>query len=256
VQLLHSSLTGDSYVAHSIFEISPKDERRLLAQCKFSSVSKWALNCFLEGYEAQKNVAATDFYLFISKTPDTASLWGHVFERMVLNHLDGMDAEHRFPMRGLTHPGPTTWTYRGHIPRSDFLQKLDFVNELTISVRGDRPLHLVPSIRNFPAVDSIVYDPNEVLTCIQITVSRQHRILVSGLQRIQRWLKRGTSLGHLRPSKRRPWRFIFIVPSADEASFELQPLKGDTDLGEWDGKVHQYVLGLDVIRNQRTIVRR
>jgi len=35
------------------------------------------------------------------------------------------------------------------------------------------------------------------------------------------------------------------VPSADEASFELQPLKGDTDLGEWDGKVHQYVLGWD-----------
>src|SRR5260221_12912618 len=41
VQLLHSSRTGDSSVSHSIFEISPKDELRLLTECKFSYVSEW-----------------------------------------------------------------------------------------------------------------------------------------------------------------------------------------------------------------------
>jgi len=252
VQLLYSTLTGDSNVSHSIFEISPKYESRLLAQCKFGSVSRWALKCFLEGYEAQQATAAAD-YRYISKMPETASLWGHVFEGLVLNYLDGIDAEHEFPIRGLTIQGPATWTYRGPIPRSDFLQKSDFVEEITNSVRNESPLHLVPSIRNFPAVDSIVYDPNEVLTCIQITVSRQHPIHVSGLGRIQGWLERGTRLADLRPSEDRPWRFIFIVPSVDEASFELQQLKGDSARGEWAGKVHQYVLGLDLVNNQSSV---
>jgi len=33
---------------------------------------------------------------------DAASLWGHVFKRLVFNHLVGIDAEHEFPMRGLS----------------------------------------------------------------------------------------------------------------------------------------------------------
>src|SRR5260221_2009650 len=39
VKLLHSTRTGDCDVSHSIFEISPEDESRLLARCKFGSVS-------------------------------------------------------------------------------------------------------------------------------------------------------------------------------------------------------------------------
>src|SRR5260221_12360883 len=51
VQLLNSSRRGDSSVSHSIFEISPTDKSRLLAKCKFSRVSRWALDCFLKSYE-------------------------------------------------------------------------------------------------------------------------------------------------------------------------------------------------------------
>jgi len=251
VQVLYSSRRGDDSVSHSIFEISPKDKSRLLAQCKFSYVSKWALDCFLEAYETRQAAAAADFYRYISRIPEAASLWGHVFERLVLNHLVGIDAEHPFPMRGLSESirGQTTWTFRGRIPCFNFLQKEDFIGAITNAVQNENPLHLLPLNPNFAAVDSIVYDPNEVLTCIQITVSSQHPIRVLGLQNIQSWLEPGnTLLAGLRPSKHSPWRLIFIVPSRGEASFELQKLVGDTALGEWAGKVHQYVLELDVFR--------
>jgi len=53
-----------------------------------------------------------------------------------------------------------TWAYRARIRRFTFLHDLDF-DEIT-----------VPSARNLPAVGSILYDPNEVLTCIQTTIHR------------------------------------------------------------------------------------
>jgi len=93
----------------------------------------------------------------------------------------------------------------------------------------------------------IIYDPDEVFTCIQITVSRDHNVLVSGLQHIQSLFKRGTPLEGLSPSENRPWRLVFIVPPSDEAYFKSQRFKSDAPLNEWAGKVHQYVLGLDVM---------
>ena len=262
VKVLYSSQTGDNQVSHSIFEL------RIFSKCKFGYVSRWAFDCFLEAYEAQQAATATDFYRYISGIPDAALLWGHVFKRMVFRHLAEIDVEHKFLMRGLSEPilGKTTWTFRGPIPRFNFRQKEDFIGAITNAVQKKIPLHLGPlaRARNFVAVDSIVYDPNEVLTCIQITVSGQHDIRVSGLQRIQSWLEPDTPLEHLhpptssclRPSKEasnsntenRPWRLIFIVPSDHEASFRLQTLEGDTDWGKWAGKVHQYVLGLDVFK--------
>jgi hypothetical protein len=53
----------------------------------------------------------------------------------------------------------------------------------------------------------------------------EYHILVSGLWRIQSWLKRGLRVSALQND--RPWRFIFLVPS-DDVSFELQRLEGDT----------------------------
>ena len=174
-------------------------------------------------------------------------LWGLVFKRRVSNCLDRIGAAGRnFPIRELTSPEEMTWSYRGPTPRSNFLQKSDFIDEITKAIQRNEPLHLIPSAPNFTAVDSILYAPTEVLTCIQTTVSRKHSICVSGLQRIQSWLEHGTPLAALRPSTNRPWRFIFIVPSGEASTFELQKLEGDTK-DEWAGKVHQYVLELDVL---------
>ena len=127
------------------------------------------------------------------------------------------------------------------------------IDGITKAVQDKNPLLLVHSAFYFPAVYSILYDPNESLTCIQITTRRKHHILLSGLRLIQSWLERDMRLAGLLPSKERPWRFIFIVPP-DQASFDLQPLGGDIAQGEWSGNVQQYVLGLYVFgRDTSTI---
>ena len=243
--LLRSARTGD-FDVHAIFEISPKTESRLLAQCEFGAVSRWALDQLLNEYETRRADAVADFYHYISGASETAPIRGHVFERQVLDYLDDIEDGRELQIHGLTSSGQMKWIYRACTPRFTFLQDLDFIDEITKAVQNEKPLHLVPLVHNFPAVTSIVYDPNEVLTCIQTTVGRNHPIDVSGLQRIQSWLKNDTPLAGLRPSKERPWRLIFIVPP-DEASFELQQLRGDTAEGEWAGKVHQYVLRLDAL---------
>ena len=247
-QLLHSYRKGDSDVSHSIFEISPTDESRLLSECKFGAVSRWALEVLLNAYEDRQADAAIVFYHTIQGS-HAASLRGHIFERQVLKYLHGINAEHKFPILGLASSEKTTWTYRGHITHYTFLQDLDFIEEIVQAVRNKKPLHLVPSARNFPTVDSILYDPNEGLTCIQITIGEEHPIRVSGLQRIQSWLKSNAQLAGLLPSPARPWRFIFIVPSDEirEKPFKLQRLGGDTAQGHWAGMVCQYVLELDVL---------
>jgi hypothetical protein len=245
-ELPHFPQEGDSDVSHSIVEISPQTESRFFSQCNVGAVSRWALDLFLKAFETQQADAVTAFYHYISGMSDAASLRGHLFERQVLNHLDGIKTEHNLPIRGLSSPEQMTWSYRGPIPCFNFLRDSDFIEEITKAVQNKKPLHLVPSALDFPAVGSIFYHPNEVLTCIQTTIRSEHSILVSGLQRIQSWIEPHTSLAGLHPSKERPWRFIFIVPS-DEASFELQQFRGDDAQGEWAGKVHQYVLGLDVV---------
>ena len=253
LRLLRSSRTDDSDVSHSIFKISPKNESRLLAQCEFGTVSRWALDHLLKAYETQQVDVVADFYRYISRASDTASLWGRVFERQVLNYLDGIQDKREFLIHGLTSSGDLTWNYHGPITRFTFLQELDFIDELTKAVRNNRSLHLVPLNRNFPAVDSIVYVPNEPLTCVQTTVRGEHPIVVPGLRRIQSWFKEDTLLAGLRPSNERPWRLIFIVPS-DEVTFELQQSRGDPTQGEWVGKVRQYVLRLDPFEKNRSSV--
>ena len=85
-----------------------------------------------------------------------------------------------------------------------FLQELDFIDKLTKAVQNNRSLHLVPLIHNFLAVDSIVYVPNEPLTCVQTTICGKHPIVVLGLQCIQCWLKEDAPLDGLCPLNERP----------------------------------------------------
>jgi hypothetical protein len=204
----------------------------------------------LERYKNRRADVAAEFYEDISRAPETASLWGHVFERLALSHLCDANPNLKFSRRRLASTEKVTWTYRRPLDRFNFRRESDFFNGITKAVRDQKLLHLVPISRNFMTVDSIIYDPNEALTCIQVTVRREHDILVKGLKRIQSWLK--GPLDNLRPSRTIPWRFIFIVPS-DTKTFESQRLIGDSSRGEWARKVHQYVLRLDV---EKDVLRR
>ena len=242
---MYASRNSDSDVFHSIFQISPTNKLRFLTQCEFGGVSRWALGLLLKAYEDREADATILFYRSISGIPDTASLRGRMFEMQVLQYLDGLGSE-EFKIRGLTSPVEMTWT-PGSTRRFDFLDGSEFTGKLTEAVQNGTRVHLVPSIPDFPAIDSILYNPDQGLTFIQITISEKHPIRVSGLKRIQRWLEKKTLLERFRPLKERPWRFLFIVDSG-EATFEPQELKGDSARGSWAGKVQQYVLGLDLFR--------
>jgi hypothetical protein len=53
------------------------------------AVSRQALDLLPKEYEIQQADVVAAFYDYVSGTSDAASLWGHVFERQVLNHLEG-----------------------------------------------------------------------------------------------------------------------------------------------------------------------
>jgi hypothetical protein len=233
-----------SNVSHKIFQNFPipTDTNRWLSECQIEAVSRWALDLLLRQHKAD---ATADFYYYISASvmSDTGSLRGQPFERQVLNHLRDIRTECTFSIRGLTDSNQMPWTYRG--PECITFEESTAFHKISEAVKYRKPLHLIPLARNFAAVDSIVFDPNEEgLTCIQTTINRKHPISVKGLQRIQACLKLDTSLEGLRPDGAKPWRVIFIVPSAMAPASTRQKLKGDTSRGEWAGKVEQYVLGM------------
>ncbi|KAH9985077.1 hypothetical protein BJV74DRAFT_718521, partial [Russula compacta] len=243
---------GGPKVSHTIIQISPSDPNPnpsadtgtllSLAGCKFEPVSRWALNFLLQQYDIRRAEELAHFYFMIS--PTKASFKGILFEAQVLKHLEGIKGERAFDIRPLTDSIDTKWTYRGPVRRFTFDNQFTAIKEITNAVQNNKPLLLVPSKIKFPATDSILYDPNDpnaVLTCIQITLNERHPLVVSGLQHIQTWFKRGTPLADLRPSKTRPWRFLFVVPSNMFLTFKLHNLKDDTPTGAWATKVHQYV---------------
>ena len=247
VQMLNASQTGDLTVSHSIFQIYPKDKSRNLAECKFNTVSKWAFKHFAEVYERHDAHEAISFYRQISTSPRAASLWSHVFEAKVLNHIDVCGCN--FGIRRLSPQGPGTvpWTCGGPIPRFTFLQGEDFVHGLTKAIEdGKDSLHLVPSVPNFKAVDSILYTRGDVLTLIQCTISEEHPIRVAGLTTLRNWLETDI-LKSLRPSKMMPWRFIFVVPPSQASNFKKQTLVGKEE-AHWASWVQQHVLGLNIFK--------
>ena len=259
LRVLLGTRSGDSDISDMIFQIFPSntdtDTGRLLSHSHFEPVSRWALNLLLRCYEACKPHATADFYYRLVWIPGAASLRGHLFERQVLDHLDGICAGHTFAIRGLTDPEQTqTWNYRGSTQHIAFQESAVF-KEISEAVQDLKPRHLVPLVCNFPGMDSILYDPDDpdaVITCIQITMNMDRVILVRGLQLLQRWFKLGSLLEGLRPTNAKPWRLLFVVPSHMERTFKSQMLKGDTPDNVWAGKVRQYVLGLE----EGTIFRR
>ena len=252
LQLLLDAQMGNSDISHTIFQFFPTDtdtdtdENRLLSRAQYEVVSRWALDLLLRHHEDVKAHATADLYYNLSGASGAASLRGHMFEWQVFNYLDEKCTGRTFPIRGLTD-SDQTWTYRGSIRRITFQESTVFT-EISEAVQNLKPRHLVPIVRNFPAMDSILYnpdDPDAVVTCIRITMNMDHAIVVKGLQLLQRWFKLDSPLQDLRPTHAKPWRLLFVVPSHMAGTFKSQKFKGDTRKNVWAGKVHQYVLGLE-----------
>ncbi|KAF5376092.1 hypothetical protein D9615_007752 [Tricholomella constricta] len=242
--LLHETYSTNG-IFHSIFELSPADELRILSDARVGAVSPWALDLLLSQYETRQVDATAEFYMSISSMPHAESLHGRVLERQVLKYFDSLQGPQDFIIRSLADSTISLWRYPGPAKRSNFRSQT-FSSSLEIAVKASTPLHLVPLNPNFHTVDSILYDPGAVLTCIQVTHRNEHPVAVSGLQEIQGWLKHKTLLAELRPSTSgKHWRLIFTVPSYNADQFKPQPLEGDSSSGQWAGKVDQYVLGIE-----------
>ncbi len=250
IRMLHSARNGDSDASYSIFQLSPRDESRFLSECHIDAVSTWALDELLkQSSKTLKADVAAALCRSISGAPGAATLQGHLFERQVLRYLGDIKTHQVLTMRRLADSESVTWTYRGPIPRFTF-QEPAVIAKIKNAVETKKPLRLVPSAPNFPAVNSIIYHPDDdVLTCIQITMNTDHPIAVRGLRRIQSWLKPNTPPENLSAEDTRKWRFVFIVPFDMASTFTSQKFedkKGNTDNREWAGKVDQLVFGVNV----------
>jgi hypothetical protein len=237
-------------LSHTVFQIYPTDESRRLDGCQCDVASQWIFDSLLNACETREANAAALLYRQLSTTSWAASFRGHLFERQVLKYLDGIQTEHVFTIRRLADSNEMTWTYDGGKTTRVIYHGPD---EIKTTVTAKQAAHLVPSATNFAAVDSIIYHPDDVLTLIQVTMNKsRHPIKVKGLRDIQRWFRKvGRYVGTagLLPTKKDPWRFVFIVPPDMVGDFDLQELDGDTKKGEWAGKMTQYVLlseGLEV----------
>jgi len=252
VQLLVGTELGGSDVSHRVFQIFPADEQRLFSACQFKPVSEWALDLLLKQLRSREADMTASFYRRISVIRGAESFRGVLFERQIFRYFSG-NVTGTFSIRRLADSNQLTWTYRGRVRRIDFREST-VLAEITKAVGKRRPLHLVPTTPNFPAVDSILYnprDPDAVLTCIQITMNPNHPIIVKGLETIQKWFNKKEVRGLL-PRTTKPWRCLFVVPSDMASTFELQELQGDTATCLWARKVNQCVLGL----KEQTIFRR
>jgi hypothetical protein len=242
--LFHQTLTQRG-ISHSVFQLSPEDAHRFLNKCHIEAVSKWALNLVLAWYESRKADAAAEFYENLAGLTNAASLRGRIFERQVLKYFDSIQVPRLFSIRSLKGSTTVQWTHPGSAERNTF-QSGSFTSSLVAAVNGQKPVHLVPADPNFPAIDSVIYDPANFLTHIQVTLNLEHQIVVEGLQRVQKWLPLNSNLAHLRPSVTagKHWCLLFVVPITLEPDFPHQNFKGDTGTQEWSKKVDQYVLGI------------
>ncbi|EDR09962.1 uncharacterized protein LACBIDRAFT_293780 [Laccaria bicolor S238N-H82] len=63
-------------ISHSIFQISPKDDRRMLSQVTTAAISPWALTTLLKIYEHRQADASFEFYNMIKDLPDEGTIRG------------------------------------------------------------------------------------------------------------------------------------------------------------------------------------
>jgi hypothetical protein len=231
-------------VSHSIFQIFPSNDLRLLSEAHIETVSAWALNRLLEQYEKKEADASFTLYQSLRYESRAGSLRGKMFERQVLKYLDKLKKPTPFKIRSLANGTITTWNYPGRAPRNTF-EPHSFTPSLTEAFRNGCSTHFVPLDSTFPSVDSVLFDPKEGLTGIQVTIQDTHPVAVKGLGRLLGWLNQSGPLATLRPTQASRWRLIFILPIDVAAGFQEQTFVGDTKTGAWKKKIDQYVLGLD-----------
>jgi hypothetical protein len=176
--------------------------------------------------------ALPNFYHSIMGMRSAATLRSNMMERQVSKYFGSLKGARTFEIRSLADSTTSDWTYPGPFNGAGF-QSSSFTSLLSSAFSSGHALHLVFLDLNFPPINSMLYDPSSsVLTGIQVIIRDKHPVAILDPH------------AHLRPSiSSNHRRVVFVIPEAAAASFEQQPLKGDSG-NEWARKVYQYLLGL------------
>lgn len=114
-----------------------------------------------------------------------------------------------------------------------------FPTRLQALIKGRRSGYLEPVLTTFSTFDFLVYQPDHLEFFLKITAGTEHLGDPAGFECVEQWLELKDPTSHLCPSETQPWRFIFVVPEENAASFVQQ------SFGKvWNSKVKQYVLRL------------
>jgi len=212
-KLLNNTVQGER-VPHCVFEVFPKDESRSWEEACVRPVSTYALEELLRYKSIQDANAAYNLYQQIKLMPDAGPLTGHIWERAVHAYFKLNDDERKFRLRGLGPTEDETLTF-GSVAFHQCGADHHFEARLGSSANSSAPCYLYPIQRTFEGLDAFALLPFQKCLrfyTLQMTIRANHPTHVSGLQRAQGWLKRGSSLEAHRPTKERPWPIVFVLP--------------------------------------------
>ncbi|KIM44988.1 hypothetical protein M413DRAFT_25378 [Hebeloma cylindrosporum] len=221
-----------------LFQIYTNDNRQS-ENCHIEQVSDWSFNRLLDKYEQWRTVnAGRDFFnVFRTQPRITTFVWERQFFRFI-------QSPRTFVLRSLDDPSECTtceWEFSGDAEHQTF-ESGSFPAGLQALIEDKTSGHLKPLSSAGPVSDALaVYQPSRLifLQFKRGNVESDDSRIVSGFERVQRWLKlECPHSSHLHPSESRPWMIISIVPEESAASFKQQ------SFGRvWNLQVKQYVLG-------------
>jgi hypothetical protein len=120
ISTIYAETYSSSGLSHSIFQLSPEDDMRLLGGARVGAVSMWALDLLLKKYESRQSDAAFNFYQSIKGMRTAATLRGKYDGETSIKDLDSLECPRTFEIRSLADSTISNWTYPGPIKRAPF----------------------------------------------------------------------------------------------------------------------------------------
>jgi hypothetical protein len=231
------SVQSGSRISPHLFQIYSTDDH-LFSNCLVRPVTDMALGYYLSQYKKKLPAGPRKLYKLLKREPKLASTSTYVFRWGCNEFFQSFKEPRSFTVRSLDKPRKsTTWRYPGK--KTDYMRRTSLSSQLQDQIKSGNPGRAIPTSSAFPTFDYIVYTLDG-LEFVQISRGVDCSGGTAGFERVQRWLNRnGQDSQHILPSKKQPWKLIFVVPEETAPSFKKWTF-GDG----WDGKVVQYVLGL------------
>jgi hypothetical protein len=247
------NIHGGSDMVHRLFEIFPDDQSRAFDLCRCQPISGWVTQQLMIEMNKRRRNGAHEFYQTIQATSNASALRGRMWEGQVHNYLCSIANEMDFYANSLDDPTKTMrFSLSSAMESKDFGTIQAFQGELASCVRDRKPCYLRPVSKTFATIDSVIFVPDfpqsghQLLLFCQMADCYTHSINISGLENIQRSFKRAIpELKSLRPSARRKWIILFIVPKPTGSAFTRQNFSDVKGARIWGPKVAQYVLELN-----------